>query len=153
MTNSTIREIDWNEILPVWQLKLWPNRKSKIEKTSAMTFDGSIDMSFMIEDSLFLGAFVDDTLVGVNSGHRAGINAFRSRGLYVDPLYRGNGIASSLLARTILIAALHKCTYVWTIPRKSSLPTYERAGFVKCSDWIEEGVEFGPNCYAKYDII
>ena len=36
-------------------------------------------------------------------------------------------------------------TVCWSIPRKTALPAYEKAGYIKCSDWFDEGMEFGPN--------
>ena len=44
-------------------------------------------------------------------------------------------------------AKKEKCDAVWSMPRKSALPAYEKFGFVKQGDFFDEGVEFGPNCW------
>jgi hypothetical protein len=36
---------------------------------------------------------------------------------------------------------------IWSIPRLTALPAYERAGFKTVGNRVDEGVEFGPNIY------
>jgi|LWDU01.1.fsa_nt_gi GNAT superfamily N-acetyltransferase len=100
----------------------------------------------------FFGVFDGDKLIGVNSGHRTKDNEYRSRGLWVDPDYRGKKIGKILLQSTINRSVKEGCKLIWTLPRQSSMPTYSSVGFEKQSDWISEGMEYGPNCIAiKYN--
>ena len=50
-------------------------------------------------------------------------------------------------------AKKENCRIVWTMPRKSALFAYENVGFHKIGKWIDEGVEFGPNCVAINEIL
>ena len=58
-----------------------------------------------------------------------------------------------LLELTISTAKKENCLVIWTMPRKSALPAYESVGFRKIGGWIDEGVEFGPNCIAIKQIL
>jgi hypothetical protein len=64
-----IKSLFWKEILPIWQTQLWPNRISAIEPNSAMVYKSGYDMYNMNTIPTFFGYYVDDKLVGVNSGH------------------------------------------------------------------------------------
>ena len=44
------------------------------------------------------------------------------------------------------------CHTIWTMPRQSAMPFYARCGFERTTDFFDEGVEFGPNCFAKKHI-
>lgn len=150
----TYRGITWGEVLPIWRDQLWVGRQSPIEPCSAMTFMGhgteySHEPSYMDELPFFIGAFDDNHLVGVNSGHPTG-TSFRSRGIWVDPDYRGSGIAKSLYTRTIRHARNRRFSHIWALPRGgASLALHERLGFIKCSDFFDQDMEFGPNCYVS----
>ena len=152
MSDVEIRSIDWNTILDVWQHHLWVGRSSPIEPTSAMTLNRQYDMSYMDTNPVFWGAYIDGELVGVNSGHSAGLNQFRSRGLFVFPEHRGKMIGQLLIQAVVDYARSAGCELVWTIPRKGSFGTYQRVGFKQISDWFTDSVEFGPNCYAVYEL-
>lgn len=143
-----VRQIDWTTILDVWQNHLWIGRASPIEQTSAMTFEGDYDMSFMDESPTFFGVFVDGALAGVNSGHPAGVGRFRSRGLFVFPQFRGMALGRTLLQATVDYAKGCGYNMIWSIPRRDSFESYRSVGFEQFSDWFTDGVEFGPNCYA-----
>lgn len=142
-----IVEIDFDTIKKVWENDLWPNRVSKIEPYSAMMFmHNGYDTSFADRPSKFFGGYIDDKLVAVNSFHLAETYMARSRGLWVDPEYRGAGFGSIMLKHTNRVAKQLGAHSIWSFPRKTSILTYERAYYVKCSDWLMDG-EFGPNCY------
>jgi hypothetical protein len=64
-----IKEISWQEILPIWQNKLWPGRTSPVETNSAMKILTGHDMYNMYTTATFFGYIVDNQIVGVNSGH------------------------------------------------------------------------------------
>jgi len=151
------RSISFEQISSIWQEELWPNRKSPIETHSAMTwpFDGNpieIDMDIFNYKPAFFGVFNDQSLVGVNSGHRTKDNVYRSRGIWVDPKYRKKGIAQMLFLMTESQALREDCNLIWSIPRKSALKSYTSFGFETVGDFFDEGMEFGPNIYVKKEI-
>lgn len=149
----TLKEVTFEDVLPVWKNKLWPGRESEIKSMSSMTCDNGYDMS--IYDSYepyFWAVYFNDYIVAVNSGHQTSKHDFRSRGLYTDPSHRGHGLAKQVLNATVVKAKELGLSTVWTIPRKSSMYAYESIGFVRISDWFDEGVEFGPNALAIYRI-
>ena len=129
-------KISFDTILPIWQDKLWPNRQSAIEPVSAMTwpFEGSPEP---IDKPVFWGVYKDNKLVGVNSGHRTGNTQYRSRGIWVDPDYRGQGIAQQLFTLTEHQALVEGCLLVWSIPRKTALSSYTKFGFETVGGYIE----------------
>jgi len=144
-----VETILFSDILPIWKDQLWPNRKSPIETHSAMTWpttsQASYDMQAFDYPPHFFGVYSDQKIIGVNSGHLTSPTEFRSRGLWVDPEFRGQGIAQQLLEATRQSAAESGAKMVWSIPRINSLQAYK--GFVTVGDIIDEGVEFGPNIY------
>ena len=145
-----IKIIDFSTVYPIWSSHLWPNRVSAIEPTSAMQYLGNYDLKNMNYIPVFLAYIQDNIILGVNSGHKCQDNGYRSRGLYVQPEYRGKGIGTILLQETIKIGSLEGCDYVWSYPRKTSWKTYERAGFLLSSDW--EVSELGLNAYVRKDV-
>lgn len=135
-------KISFDTILPIWQDKLWPNRESAIEPMSAMTwpFEGApdpIDMSIFDYKPTFWGVYIDDKLVGVNSGHRTHHTQYRSRGIWVDPDYRGRGIAQQLFTLTEHQALVEGSLLLWSIPRKTALSSYTKFGFETVGGYIE----------------
>ena len=135
-------KISFDTILPIWQDKLWPNRESAIEPMSAMTwpFEGApdpIDMSIFDYKPTFWGVYIDDKLVGVNSGHRTHHTQYRSRGIWVDPDYRGRGIAQQLFILTEHQALVEGSLLLWSIPRKTALSSYTKFGFKTVGGYIE----------------
>jgi len=143
-----IKKSSFSVILTYWKNKLWPNRKSKIEPLSHMTYLGGFDESIYEKytPSFFI-AIENDKIVGVNSGHRTSATSFRSRGIWVDPNYRNRGISQKLFTAIKETAIKENCDKIWSIPRKTALPVYEKFGFNRTSDFFDEGMEFGPNCY------
>jgi len=136
-----VSRIDFNTIQSIWKNKLWPNRNSAIETHSAMTwpFEGnpeSIDMKIFNYTATFWGAYLDNKLVGVNSGHRTTDEQYRSRGIWVDPDYRKRGVAQMLFLMTAHQAKVEGCEMLWSIPRKTALPAYTKFGFETVGDYI-----------------
>lgn len=148
----TCEEIGWLDIFPIWKEKLWPNRTSVIEPTTSMKYLGGYDMENKIFSPLLLGIYDEYNIVAVNSLVLCNDGSARSRGLWVDNSYRGLGLAKTILTKTITLAKLKNATFLWTIPRKSALPAYVSSGFIQTSNWFNEGMEYGPNCYAKHDL-
>ena len=136
-----IERLDFKTIEDVWKTKLWTNRTSPIETHSAMTwpFEGNpepIDMNIFNYPATFLGAFIDNKLIGVNSGHRTTNEQYRSRGIWVDPDYRKKGVAQMLFLMTAHQAKVEGCEMLWSIPRKTALPAYTKFGFETVGDYI-----------------
>ena len=146
-----IKEIDFETILPIWRDKLWPDRISPIESHSAMLYlFTEHDMGNFLLPAWYYGYYVNNELIGVNSGHLCVDGSVRSRGLWVCLNYRGNGYGKQLLIATIDKARIHKATSIWSLPRKSSWSTYKSAGFVLTSDWQKtETSEANAYCYLE----
>jgi GNAT superfamily N-acetyltransferase len=128
-----IKKISWEDIYQVWHKKLWPNRISPIKSHSAMTYLGGHDIKNFAYDVVFLGCFINSNLIGVNSIHMCNDKTSRSRGLWVDPEHRGEGIGQAILRQTLEFKG--NSTFVWSYPRQSSWSTYESVGFSLTSDW------------------
>ena len=134
-------KISFEDILPIWENKLWPNRESAIEGVSAMTwpYEGNpdpIDMNIFEYQPTFYGVYMDGKLVGVNSGHKTSDTQYRSRGIWVDPAYRKRGVAQLLFVLTEHQARIEKCEMIWSIPRKTALTAYTKFGFTTVGDFI-----------------
>jgi GNAT superfamily N-acetyltransferase len=93
------------------------------------------DVSYFNNYPSFFGLYIDDILVGVNSGHKTG-DSYRSRGLYVFPDYRGNSFGKQLLDRTVKQAVAEESTFCWSLPRFTSFNTYASANFEQFGDWF-----------------
>lgn len=128
--------ISWKDIESIWREKLWQARQSPIEPNSAMNFLGGYSNFNMTTEPIFLGYYFYDKLVGVNSGHMCENKEYRSRGLYVDPEHRGQGIGVQLLDATINQARNENAKMIWSLPRFTSWKTYQKAGFILHGDWF-----------------
>ena len=136
------KKIDFNTIVDIWQHKLWSHRESDIETHSAMTWpfswpDNEIDMSIFEYPATFWGVYIDNKLVGVNSGHLSAEVEYRSRGIWVDPDHRGKGIANLLFCMLENQATIEGAEMIWSIPRKTALPAYTKFGFMTVGDFLE----------------
>lgn len=136
-----IERLDYKTVESIWQTHLWTNRTSAIESHSAMTwpFEGNpdpIDMNIFNYPATFWGAYLDNKLVGVNSGHKTTDEQYRSRGIWVDPEYRKRGVAQMLFLLTAHQAKIEGCELLWSIPRKTALPAYTKFGFETVGDYI-----------------
>lgn len=149
--STNIRSIEFEEILSIWETFLWPDRDSEIKPMSSIVIDsGNIDYDISIYQRytpIFLGYYQDNKLVGVNSGHKTSYCDFRSRGLYVDPVTRGQGIGTALLEETMNIGRYLSCKYCWSLPRKQALRTYLRSGFTQKGQFFSTETS-KENCYA-----
>jgi len=147
----TIKQISFDEVLPIWNIYLWPDRVSDITPTSAMNFIGGYDLQNMTSTPTFLAYMLEGEIAGVNSGHMCKDNDYRSRGLYVFEKFRGRGIGTILLKATIDQAKLEGASMCWSYPRKSSWKSYLHAGFELASDWeVSETSEANAYCIIKF---
>ena len=133
--------LNFKTIESIWSTKLWPSRTSAIESHSAMTwpFEGnpdSIDMDIFNYPATFWGVYLDNKLLGVNSGHKTTDEQYRSRGIWVNPEYRKRGVAQMLFLMTAHQAKIEGCEMLWSIPRKTALPAYTKFGFETVGDYI-----------------
>ena len=101
----------------------------------------------------FFGIYDQENLIAVNSGHLTSEHEFRSRGLWVDPQYRRQKLAQQILLATVQQAKEVGAHMIWSIPRVSALPAYERVGFKTVGNVVVDGVEFGPNIYCCLGLI
>jgi GNAT superfamily N-acetyltransferase len=136
----TIKKITWDQILPIWK-KYLPSMS--LEPTSAMCLFLSTgtplskswgnpvyDLKNMEFTPTFWGAFHNDKLVGVNSGHMTLGRLYRSRGLVVLPEYRKKHIAQKLLMKTIAQAIHEKAIVCWSYPKNTAERSYHMQNFL-----------------------
>ena len=151
-------ESTFEEVYPVWNKKLWPERVSEIEPMSSLSWK---QPSEIIKDKTifenyspsFFAIKIDGKIVGVNSGFMTKERVYRSRGLWVKEEHRGKDYGKTLLMQAIIQGKSEGCHWIWSMPRKSALKTYESVGFKKKGRWIDDGVEFGPNCLVTRQLI
>jgi len=140
-----IVETDFETIRYIWKDYLWPTRTSAIEQHSAMLLNGTFDIKNFDNKATFLLYHDNGSIAGCNSGHLCSDNSYRSRGLYVFPEYRKQGIGKKLLEHTINIGKKENANMIWSYPRYESWKTYQSAGFSLCSEWAAS--ETGTNAY------
>lgn len=146
-----IEKVRFEDILPIWQEHLWPDRTSPIEKLSAIDRNGSINPALLKERMSFWRAVnSNNQVVGVIGGQTTG-DSYRSRGLWVNDQFRGKGIGRKLVRAVIQAASEEGRRIVWTMPRASSIDFYKKAGFQVTNDHLE-GYEYGPHYLAEYQI-
>jgi GNAT superfamily N-acetyltransferase len=141
-----IIKISFEEIFDLWQIHLWPTRISKIESHSAMLLNGTITLSNFNYHATYFAYKLDNKIVGCNSGHKCEDNSYRSRGLFVFPEYRKQGIGIELLKATIQQGKEENSNLIWSFPRKSSWNTYKTAGFTLVSEWSNCENEINAYC-------
>jgi GNAT superfamily N-acetyltransferase len=143
-----IQHCSFAEVKPLWHL-LWGGSYD-FQPTSCMLYlrgyDGNIPHRYT---PVFLGAYSEDTLIGVLSGHKTTEEHFRGRGLFILPEHRNSGVASLLIAALIQEARKSGANLLWAAPRKTNLPLFLKLGFEQASDFTNEGFQFGPNCYVR----
>ena len=128
-----LKSLSWDEIYKIWREYLWPDRLTSIETHSAMLYSKGYNIEnfkFKVE---YIGCFKENILVGVNSGHKTMDGGYRSRGLWVHPDHRGQGIGQILLRQ--IIEYRNNAFFVWSYPRRTSWSTYQAVGFQLTSDW------------------
>jgi GNAT superfamily N-acetyltransferase len=144
-----IKRITFEEVLPLWK-KLW-HPKEDIQKRSGRRLLYGFDRSVITNDNIevtYFGAEIDGKIVGVNSGYIH--TGYRSRGLYVLPEHRRNGISQALFKATEEDAKKKSIAYIWSMPRETALSAYKKFGFHIVSDFFYG--EYGQNCFVMREI-
>ena len=165
-TMYEVEEISWKEIKKVWEQHLWPEKKGGVKPTNnwKLTLTPYSFTTIIKEgenpiktNPYFFGIRVGGELVCVNSCFMTSSSHpfsykedsyWRSRGLWTSPNHRRKGLSFKILTHTAEFVSKHDATWLWTVPRESALPAYEKVGFVKKSDWFDDG-QYGPNCIAS----
>ena len=139
----------FEQVAPVWEKYLW-DKRYKFEPTSCMLYLGGYDAEIAKKyKPIFWTAFLDGQMAGVVSAHATSDKHFRLRGLCVLPDFRNKGCARILIEAVVDEARNQSFQLLWTAPRQQALGFYQKLGFVKTSDFTNEGFMFGPNCYAE----
>lgn len=142
-----IKIVDFEIIHDLWKNYLWPDRKSDIETHSAMLVSGEYELKNFRYPATFFAYYIEDKIIGCNSGHKCCDGTYRSRGLFVLPEYRKKGIGKELLLATIEQGNKENPKFVWSYPRIESWSAYRSAGFKLFSPWKND--ETGINAYCK----
>lgn len=130
-----IQEIAYDQIKPHWQ-QLWPDRE--FEAVSAMSYLGGYQCYPPKHSCYYAVTDQKGQILGVNSCHDTGEYLVRSRGLWVDPSQRGQGLGKMLLEYTLTWAQQQGYIAVWSFPKLAAWPTYQSVGFVHQGPWIEQ---------------
>lgn len=147
-----IEQVSFDIVLPIWYNKLWINRKSDIKSMSSIQYLGGIDMDIYQYKPSFWAIYDGSEVIGVNSGFKTKNDYYRSRGIWINPDYRGKNLSNLLFVELEKQAILENCNNLWSMPRKGSHYAYLKFGFKQTSEFFDEGVEFGPNCYVLKNI-
>lgn len=140
-----ITEISEQKAIEYWKRTLWFGHEVRPSSSIIyLSHPFEYDLSFHQENRTFLGLFTQvGVMCGINSFHKTN-DTVRSRGLFVDPKFRGRGFGEKLLRETIERAD----STVWSIPKRTALSTYLRSGFVQTSDFFETETS-NENCYVE----
>ena len=139
-----LKNLNWEQVKPIWDTKLWPGRDS--EPVTSMKYLGGYDMGLKVAIPQFIGIVTGDHILAVNSFVPVSDTEWRSRGLWVEPKFRGQGHAKKLLEYMLMCIKNRNASMVWTMPRREALPVYQSAGFIRTSGWMKQ--DWGENCYA-----
>jgi len=123
-----------DDVMYIWHTELWPGR-TDIRNMSSMSFLGGYDMAIYDQYSpRFAVATYRGEIVGVNSGHQVSATSYRSRGLWVNPGFRGFGLGIKLLKKIEEYAMEDNLLSVWSFPKSTALKTYINAGYQLTGD-------------------
>jgi len=137
-----IKKITFDEICEVWKkylpnMSLEPNsamncmRQLILDENDQYVQTDTYDLENQKFTPTFWGAFDNDKLIGVNSGHMTLNRIYRSRGLYVSEYYRVRGIGQKLLLKTISQGYHENAIAVWSYPKLDAWSTYSNVGFLQ----------------------
>jgi len=148
----TVKEVGFNEVLPVWSEYLWPNSRN-LRPMSSLCFLGEYDNEIYNKyTARFSVAELDGRIIGVNSCHQTSKLHYRSRGIYVFDEYRRQGVAQLLFNFVKQSAIEAGCGLIWSLPRLDALSAYKTFGFTEVGEVVNQGVEYGPNIFVALRI-
>lgn len=144
-----ISKVEWPVIQFQWRYNLWPGRYD-VKPMSSMVYNQPDNYNMDIYNDYtptFWAVQNEETqqVVGVNSGFRTEDTLYRSRGIWVDPEHRKQGIAQLLFDALEQQAIEEGCDRIWSYPREGSHYAYLKFGFEMTSDWYKDS--FGNNVY------
>jgi ribosomal protein S18 acetylase RimI-like enzyme len=119
--NMEIRNIQWEETIPLRHKVLWPNKPPEFCKV-----DGD-------EEGIHFGAFINNELICVASIYLKAEKA-RLRKFATDAYFQNQGIGSKMLDFIIRDLKNTDAKVFWCDARESALGFYERFDMYKCSD-------------------
>jgi len=151
-----IKRLPFDTINYIWKNYLWVDRKSAIESHSAMTWPfennpNEFDMNIFNYPASFFGIKVDGKLIAVNSGHKTSETQYRSRGIWIDPKFRRQGLSQLLFNSVKEQAILEGCNMIWSLPRKTALSAYTKFGFKPMGDFLSTETS-DSNIYVKLNL-
>jgi ribosomal protein S18 acetylase RimI-like enzyme len=134
-----IKEITFEEIRKIWEKYLWAEyvkdgytinpinlTSQKNYCLSAVNFISNLNLLAKIIRPTYIGYFLDDKIIGVESGYKTSVVHYRLRGLWVHEDHRHKGIATKLIR---YLEDRCRKPFLWTIPRESALDFYLKYGF------------------------
>ncbi len=142
---SNIRRIELRAVRQLRHDLLRPH-----QEPSEIVFEGD-----EAHDTLHVGAFDEDTLVGVASVIREAPpwaphdeRAWRLRGMATGPEVRGRGYGGALLERCLEHALEHGGDLAWCTARVPAAGFYRRFGFETVGD-VYEAPAIGPHVHMR----
>lgn len=126
---ALIRQVSTEEIRPLRHRILRPNR----------TYEETLYPGDDLDDTVHLGAFDGDRLLGIASLYREDRQGgppggWRLRGMATDAGVRGAGFGAALLAGCVERSAASGGTELWCNARMPAVGFYRRAGFEVVSE-------------------
>lgn len=112
-----IKEIEFSDILFVWQNELWPNRKSLIEPVNAIGIGSELDFNIMSSVPVFYGIYLNGEIVPCLSSHASSLFEFRIRGMCTRAECRKRCFASSLVDHLLEYARCQDFKTAWIMTR------------------------------------
>lgn len=142
-SNPQVQPSSFEEVLPIWQDKLWPGRLAAIEPTSAIKLLGGYNLEYLRHTAFFWRLEKNNTILGVISGFLTEPKYFRIRGIWVDENTRCQGLGSLLFEAVQQKATALNCHTLWSMPRASAKGFYSKMGMTSIGSANE--FEFGPH--------
>lgn len=145
-----IRETDWTETRPLWLEFLWPLKsKDNITPISSMKFLGGYDLDIKKNRPFFWVIEHGSQIIGTISGFKTADDQFRSRGIWIADSYRGQGLSLKLFTVVESRARDSACTQIWSYPRISALPAYQKFGFSTVGETIHSSDPYSPHTFVE----
>ena len=146
-----ICDTDFKTVFSFWRNHLWPHRKEPIESTSALLFKEGTDKAYKTAEVFFKKASARGQILGVCSGQKTNFKEFRSRGLWVSPLFRRKGLGGQLFSAVEQEALKRGASRLWTLARHSSKHFYLSMKMKEAG--LTSKFEYGPHFWMSKEFI